>query len=81
MLEEALQPWKVFTLVRVYFGVGPLKVRLGQDRRRPVTGAGNIDRVQAIFVDQAFEMDGGEALPGVRAPVAQEAGYQGCASP
>ena len=72
LLEETLHPCQVFTLVRVDLGVGPFEVRLGQDRRRPMTGAGDIDGVQVVLVDQPVEVNVGEALAGVRAPVAQQ---------
>ena len=74
LLEEALHPHQVFTLVRIDLGIGPLEVGLGQDRRRPVTGAADIDGVQVVLVDQPVKVKVGEALAGVRAPVAQQPG-------
>ena len=37
-----------------------------------MTGAGYIDCVQVVLVDQTVEVNVGEALAGVRAPVAQQ---------
>ena len=73
LLEEALQPRQVLTLVRVDLGVRPLEVGLGQDRRRAVPGPGDVDRVQVVLLDQPVEVDVGERLAGVGAPVAQQA--------
>ena len=75
LLEEALHPGQVFALIRVDFRIGPLQISLGQDGRRAVTRAGNIDGVEVIFVDQPVKVDIGEALAGVRAPVAQQSGF------
>ena len=68
LLEEALQPRQVLTLVRVDLGVGPLEVGLGQDRRRPVAGAGDVDRVQVVLLDQPVEVDVGERSGRRRSP-------------
>ena len=72
LLEEALHPRQVFALVRVDLGIGAFEIGLGQDRRRPVPGAADIDRVQVVLLDQPVEVDVGEALAGVRAPMAQQ---------
>ena len=54
-------------------GICSLEVALGQDRGCAVPGPGNVDRVQVVLLDQPIEMDVGERLAGVRAPVAQHA--------
>jgi hypothetical protein len=72
LLKEALQPRYVFTLVRVHLGVSALEVSLRQDRRCSMTGAGDINRVKVVVVDQPVEVNVGEALSGVRAPVAKQ---------
>ena len=59
LLEETLHPFHIFSLVRIDLGVGPLEVALGQDRRGPVTRAGNVDRVQVVLVDKPVEVDVG----------------------
>ena len=71
LLEEAVHSRDVFALVRVDLGVGSFKIRVGEDSGRAVSGAGDEDRVQVILLDQAIEVNLGEALAGVRAPVAQ----------
>ena len=73
LLEETLHPFQIFSLVRIDLGVGALEVALGQDRRGPVTRAGNVDRVQVVLVDKPVEVDVGETLAGVGAPVPQHA--------
>ena len=73
LLEEALHPRQIFALVGVNLGIGALEICLGQDGRRPVPGAADIDRVQVVLFDQPIEVNIGEALPGVGAPVTEEA--------
>src|SRR5260370_19856655 len=71
--EEALHAGKIFTLVRIDFGVRSFKVRIRQDGRRAVPRTRNEDRIQVILLYQSIKMNVGEALPCVRAPVAQQA--------
>ena len=72
LLEEALHPGLVFTLVRVDLGIRSLKICLGQYRRCTVSRPRDIDRVEVVLVDEPVEVDVGEALTGVRSPVAQQ---------
>jgi len=67
--KETLHPRDIFRFIRINLGVRTLQVGLGEHRRRPVTRAGEVDRVQAVLVDQPVEVDVGEGLAGVRAPV------------
>src|SRR5260370_816420 len=71
--EEALHAGKIFTLVRIDFRVRSFKVRIRQDGRRAVPRTRNEDRIQVILLYQSIKMNVGEALAGVRAPVAQQA--------
>jgi hypothetical protein len=73
LLEETLHPFHVFSLIRIDLGVGAFEVALGQYRRGPVTRAGNVDRVQVVLVDKPVEVNVGETLAGVGAPVPQHA--------
>src|SRR6266851_6634004 len=75
LLEEALHASKIFTLVRINFGVRSFKVRIRQDGRRAVPRTRNEDRIQVILLYQSIEMNVGEALAGVRAPVTQQARF------
>ena len=72
LLEEALHPGEVFALVRVNLGIRALEIRLGEDCRRPMPGATDIDGVQIILVDQPIEVDIGKGLAGVRAPMTKQ---------
>src|SRR5262249_12340895 len=74
LLEEALHPCQIFTLVRVYLGVGPLEVRLRQDRWRTVTRPGDENGIQIVLVDQPVEVDIREGLASIRTPVAEQSG-------
>src|SRR5271165_5650224 len=74
LLEETLHPGKIFTLLRIDFGVCAFEVSIGQYGRGAMSGARDEDRIQLILVDEPVEVNVGEALARVRAPVAQESG-------
>jgi hypothetical protein len=74
LLEEALHPCHIFTLVRVNLGICSLEIGLGQDRRRTVTRPGDENGIEIILVDQPVEVDIREGLAGIRTPVAEQAG-------
>src|SRR2546430_489045 len=76
LLEEALHPCQIFTLVRVNLGIRSLEIGLGQDRRRTVTRPGDENGIQIVLVNQAVEVDVGKGLAGIRAPMAQEPGLR-----
>src|SRR5260370_24752789 len=73
LLEETLHAGKIFTLVRIDFGVRSFKVRIRQDGRRAVSRTRDEDRIQVILLYQSVKVNVGEALARVRAPVAQQA--------
>src|SRR5208282_6675248 len=72
LLEEALHTGEIFTLVRVDFGVGSFKIRIRQDGRRAVPRTRDEDRIQVILLYQSVKMNVGEALAGVRTPMAEQ---------
>src|SRR5208337_2386169 len=72
LLEEALHSGEVLTLVRIYFGVGSLKVRIRQNCWRPMPRPRDEDCVEIVFVNQAVEVNVGETLARVRAPMAEQ---------
>jgi hypothetical protein len=72
LLEEALHPGQVLALIGVNLGIGSFEISIGKDGRCAVARPGNENRIQVIFVDKAVEMDVGEGLTGIRAPMAQE---------
>src|SRR5258708_3215867 len=74
LLEKSLHASKVFTLVWIDLGICSFQVRIRQDGRCTVSGAGDKDCVQVVFLYQSVQMYVGEALACVRAPVAQQAG-------
>src|SRR5882672_7557229 len=74
LFEEALHPRYVFTLVGVNLGVRSLEIGLGQDSRRAVAGPGDVNRIQAVLVNQPVEVNVRKGLASVRAPVAEQPG-------
>ena len=70
LFEETLHPSQVLTLVRVNLGIGSLEIRIGKNSRRTVAWSGDENRIQVIFINQPIEVDIGEGLSGIRAPVA-----------
>src|SRR5208282_2794727 len=72
LLEEALHPGDILALVGVNLGVGSFKVRIRQDGRRAVPRTRDEDRIQVILLYQSVKMNVGEALAGVRTPMAEQ---------
>src|ERR1019366_3725816 len=72
LLEEALHPGEVLTLVLIYLGVRSLEVRVRQNCWRPMTRTRNEDCVEIVFINQVVEVNVGETLARVRAPMAEQ---------
>ena len=70
--EELSQPGLVLADVGVDLAVGAFEVRVAHDGRAAVSGAGDVDHVQVVLLDDPVEMDVDEVLAGRRAPVAQQ---------
>ena len=60
------------TDIRIDFAVGALKVSIAHDRRAAVSGAGDINHVEVIFLDDPVQVRVNEILPGRRAPMPQQ---------
>jgi hypothetical protein len=70
LFEEALHPGQVLALVRVNLGIRSFEIGIGKNSRRTVAWSGDENRIQVIFINQPIEVDIGEGLSGIRAPVA-----------
>ncbi len=72
LLEELLQSGLVLADVGINLAVGPLQIGVGDHCRPAVPGAGNIDHVEIVFLDDPVQVYVNEVLPGGRAPVPQQ---------
>src|SRR5215468_3191650 len=72
LLEETLHSRQIFAHRRVDFRICSFQVGVGQNSRRSVTRSREENRIQVILVDQPVEVDVGEGLAGVRAPMTQQ---------
>ena len=73
LLEELAHPVNVFALVRIDLGIGAFEIDRRQDAGRAVPGARQEYCIEVVLVDQAIEVDIGEAQSRTGAPMAQEA--------
>ena len=73
LLEQPTQPVAVFGDVAVDLGVGALQIDVGDQGRRAMSRAGEKDDIQVIFLDQAVEVNVGEAHARIGAPVTEQA--------
>jgi hypothetical protein len=71
LAEEPSQPVLVAPDLRVDLAVGPLEVRVGDDARPAVAGAGDVDRVEVAPDDRAVQVRVDQVQPGGRPEVAE----------
>jgi hypothetical protein len=50
-----------------------LEITIGQGGGRTMTGTGDVEHIQVVFLDDPIQMDPNERLAGIGSPVAQEA--------
>ena len=74
LLEQPLHPGLVLADVRVDLAVAALEIGVADQRRPAVAGAGNIEHVEVVFLDDPVQMHIDEVLAGRRAPVADHQG-------
>lgn len=74
-MEEALHTLFILGLVRVHFGIDPFEVGIRDDCRGAMTRARDEEGIEVVFLDQAIEVNVGEALTGVRTPMTQQSGF------
>ena len=73
MLEQALYPLLGLRDVRIMFDVGALEIGICVQARAAVTGTGNVNHIQIVFVDQPVQMNIDEIEPRRGAPVPEQA--------
>src|SRR3954453_19937902 len=73
LLEEFLQSLGVFALVRIDFGVRPLKIAGCEYTRRAVARTGNEDHIQVVTLDDAVQVGPDEREGRACAPMAEQA--------
>ena len=70
--EELLQPGLVLADVGIDLAVGALEIGVAHDGRAAVAGAGDVDHVEVVFLDDPVQVHVDEVLPGGRAPVPEQ---------
>ena len=70
--EELPQPGLVLADVGIDLAVSALQIGVPHDRRTAVPGAGDVNHVEIVFLDDPVQVRVDEILPGGRAPVAQQ---------
>ena len=72
LLEEFLQPGLVLADVRIDLAVRPFQVDVAHQRRAAVAGAGDVDHVEVMLLDDPVQVDVDEVLARRRPPVPQQ---------
>ena len=70
--EELAQPGLVLADFGIHFAVGAFQIGVAHHGRAAMAGAGNVDHVQIVFLDDPVQMDVDEVLAGGGAPVAEQ---------
>jgi hypothetical protein len=72
LLEELLEPDRVFAFIGVDFGIGALQIDGTEDSRCAMTGTRKEDHVQVVLFDQAVQVGVDERQTGARAPMPEK---------
>ena len=70
--KELPQPGLILADVGIDLAVSALEVSVAHDRRAAVPGAGDVNHVEVVFLDDPVQVHVNEVLPGGRAPVSQQ---------
>ena len=62
----------VAALVRINLRVVAFEIAVGERGGRTVTGAGDVDDIQVVLLDEAVQVDPNEGLAGIGSPVAEQ---------
>ena len=69
MLEQLFQSGFILSDVWIYLGPCPFKIHVTDQRRTAMTGAGNVDDVEIVFLYDPIQVDVDEILTGRGAPM------------
>ena len=72
LLEELLQPGLILADVGIDLAVSAFEIRVANDGRAAVPGAGDVNHVEVVFLDDPVQVDVDEVLARRRAPVSQQ---------
>src|ERR1017187_11026185 len=70
--KELPQSGLILADVGIDFAVCPFKVSVAYHRRAAVAGAGDVNHVEVVFLNDPIQMHVNEVLPGSRAPMSQQ---------
>src|SRR5450756_2140262 len=70
--KELPKPRLVLADVGIDLAVSALEIRVADNRRTAVPGAGDVNHVEVVFLDDPVQVHVDEVLPRGRAPVAQQ---------
>ena len=70
--KELPQPGLILADVGIDLAVSALEVSVAHDGRAAVPGAGDVNHVEVVFLDDPVQVHVNEVLPGGRAPVSQQ---------
>ena len=70
--EELPQPGLILADVGIDLAVSALEIGVAHDGRAAVPGAGDVNHVEVVFLDDPVQVHVDEVLPGRRAPVPQQ---------
>ena len=70
--KELPKPGLVLADVRIDLAVCALEIRIAHDRRPAVPGAGDVDHVEVVLLDDPIQVHVDEVLSGGRSPVPQQ---------
>ena len=70
--EELLQPGLILADVGIDLAVRAFEIGVAHDRRAAVPGAGDVDHVEVVLLDDPVQVHVDEVLPGRRAPVSEQ---------
>ena len=71
--EEPLHALHVLRDARIDFAVGAFEIGVGDQPRTAMSGAGNVDHIEIVFLDEPIEVRVDEVEPRRRAPVPKKA--------
>ena len=71
--EEPLHPLLVLRDVWIDLAVGPFEIGVGDQSRAAVSGAGDVDHVKVVLLDEAIEVRVDEIEAGRRSPMSEQA--------